>query len=78
MTKRTLVLLPLTLALAAPATAATPKAGTFTAPEGKVELGYDLKFKVSKDSKRITGLVAHVLENCYGRPPRPPRPSVRT
>jgi hypothetical protein len=53
-------------ASAASAQAATPKPGTFTAPKGAVQLGYDLTFKVDKGGKRISGLVAHVLENCSG------------
>lgn len=51
---------------AAVAQAAAPKAGTFTAPEGQVQRGYDLTFKVDKGGKRISGLVAHVLESCAG------------
>ena len=50
----------------APALGAVPKDGTFTAPKGKVQRGYDLKFKVSKKGKKISGLVAHVLESCAG------------
>jgi hypothetical protein len=53
-------------ASAAVAQAATPKTGTFTAPKGQVQRGYDLKFKVDKGGKRISGLVAHVLESCAG------------
>jgi hypothetical protein len=53
-----------TIALAAVAHAATPKAGTFKAPKGQVQLGYDLKFTVK--GNKITKLVAHVLENCDG------------
>ena len=56
----------LSLVLAAPAAAATPKDGTFKAPKGKIQSGYDLKFKVAGGGKRITGLVAHVLEYCDG------------
>lgn len=48
------------------AQAATPKPGTFTAPKGQIQLGYDLTFKVDKGGKRISGLVAHVLETCSG------------
>jgi hypothetical protein len=54
------------LALCAVAVAATPKAGTFVAAKGQVQLGYDLSFKVDKGAKRITDLVAHVLERCDG------------
>ena len=64
MIKRTTVLL--TLALAVPATAATPKPGVFTAPEGKIQLGYDFKFTVAKGGTKITKLVANVLEQCSG------------
>ena len=53
-------------ASAAVAQAATPKTGTFTAPKGQVQRGYDLKFKVDKGGKRISGLVADVLESCAG------------
>ncbi len=56
-----LVLLPV-----ATAGAAIPRDGLFVAPKGKVELGYDLKFKVSGQGKKISGLVANVLENCDG------------
>ena len=52
------------LALAAVAVAATPRTGTFKAPKGKVQLGYDLKFKVDKGGKRIKDVVANVLEDC--------------
>ncbi len=51
---------------AAVALAATPRTGTFKAAKGDVQLGYDLKFKVDKGGKRISGLVAHVLERCGG------------
>ena len=49
-----------------PALAAKPKDGLFVAPKGKVELGYDLEFKVSAGGTKITKLVANVLENCDG------------
>lgn len=52
--------------LATPAIAATPKVGTFGAPKGKVELGYDLQFKVAKGGRVIKDLEAHVLEQCSG------------
>jgi hypothetical protein len=51
---------------AAPALAARPADGLFVAPKGKVELGYDLKFKVSNGGTKISRLVANVLENCDG------------
>lgn len=51
---------------AAVAVAAKPKAGTFKAPKGEVQRGYDLKFKVDKRGKRISNVVAHVLETCDG------------
>jgi hypothetical protein len=54
------------LLVPATAEAATPRDGTFKAPKGKVELGYDLKFKVSGGGAKITKLVAHVLERCSG------------
>lgn len=53
-------------ATAAVAVAATPKAGTFTAPKGKIQRGYDLKFTVAKGGKKITNVVANVLEQCAG------------
>jgi len=52
------------LAVPSLALAATPKNGTFKAPKGKVQRGYDLKFTVDKGGKRIKDLVAHVLETC--------------
>ncbi len=66
MTLRAAALIASSLVLAAPAAAATPRDGLFVAPEGKVELGYDLQFKVSKKGKKISKLVANVLENCSG------------
>lgn len=51
---------------AAVAVAATPKAGTFKAPKGQVQRGYDLKFTVAKGGKKITKVVANVLETCSG------------
>lgn len=51
---------------AAVAVAATPKAGTFKAPKGQVQRGYDLKFTVAKGGKKITNVVANVLETCSG------------
>ena len=60
--RRLAVTLILAGALAAPAVAATPKAGTFKA--AKVQRGYDLKFKVK--GGKVTNLVAHVLETCDG------------
>ena len=60
--RRLAVTFTLFAALAAPAVAATPKAGTFKAT--KVQRGYDLKFKVK--SGKITDVVAHVLETCDG------------
>ena len=56
--------LALCLAATAVASAATPRAGKWKAT--KVQLGYDLSFKVSKDRKRITNIVANVLESCDG------------
>jgi hypothetical protein len=60
--RRLLITVPLMAALAAPAVAATPKAGTFKAT--KVQRGYDLSFKVK--GAKITNVVAHVLETCDG------------
>ena len=54
------------LVCATAAFAATPRVGTFKAPKGQVQRGYDLKFQVDKGGKRIKGLVAHVLETCDG------------
>ena len=63
--RRFLILLTIaTTALGGVAFAATPKAGTFKAGKGQVQLGYDLKFKVKGGT--IKNLVAHVLENCDG------------
>ena len=53
-------------AFAAVAVAATPKIGTFKAAKGQVQRGYDLKFRVDRNGKRISNLVAHVLETCDG------------
>ena len=60
--RRFLLALPIAALLAAPATAATPKAGTWKATS--IQRGYDMTFKV-KGSK-ITNLVARVLETCDG------------
>lgn len=54
------------LSAAAVAVAAKPRTGTFTAPKGKIQYGYDFKFEVDKGGKRIRDLVANVLENCDG------------
>jgi hypothetical protein len=54
------------LALCAVAVAATPRAGTFVAAKGQVQRGYDLSFKVDRGGKRITNVVAHVLETGDG------------
>ena len=64
--KRSTLLLTLLaiLGVTAVAVAATPRTGTFKAPKGKVQLGYDLKFKVDKGGKRIKDVVANVLEDC--------------
>lgn len=48
------------------AVAATPQPGTFAAPKRGVQLGYDLRFVVTRGTPRITRLVAHVLESCSG------------
>jgi hypothetical protein len=53
-----------TTAFSGVALAATPSSGTFKAGRGKIESGYDLKFKVSKG--KIKDLAAHVLEYCDG------------
>ena len=62
--RRLVVTLVLAGSLAAPAVAATPKAGTFKA--AKVQRGYDLTFKVK--GGKVTDLVARVLETCDGSP----------
>jgi hypothetical protein len=55
------------LALSAVAyAAARPKTGTFKAAKGDIQLGYDFKFTVDNGGKRISKVVAHVLENCDG------------
>ena len=57
-----LLTLPVVALLAAPATAAAPKSGSWKAT--KIERGYSMTFKV-KGSK-ITNVVAKVLETCDG------------
>lgn len=65
MKRATILLASLSLfVFAAVAVAATPRAGTFKAGKGDVQLGYDLKFKVAGST--IKGVVAHVLEQCGG------------
>lgn len=65
--KRTLALALAALTVfAAVAVAAKPSTGTFKAGKGQVQRGYDLKFKVDKNGKRISNLVARVLETCDG------------
>lgn len=54
------------LACVAVAHAAAPKGGTFKSAKGQIQLGYDFKFTVDKGGKRISKLVAHVLEACDG------------
>lgn len=54
------------VAVPAVALAATPKTGTFKAPKGQIQRGYDLKFTVDQGGKRIKNVVAHVLESCDG------------
>jgi hypothetical protein len=56
----------LVLGIAAVALAATPKTGTYKAAKGQVQRGYDLSFKVDQGGKRISHVVAHVLETCSG------------
>lgn len=48
--------------VAAPAIGAKPKAGAWKAT--KVQLGYDLEFKVAKG--KVSKVVGHVLERCTG------------
>ena len=57
-----LLTLPVAALLAAPATAAAPKAGNWKAT--KVQNGYSMTFKVK--GKKITNVVAKVLETCDG------------
>ena len=57
-----LLTLPIAALLAAPATAAAPKAGNWKAT--KIQLGYSMTFKVK--GKKITSVVAKVLETCDG------------
>ena len=45
---------------------AAPKTGTYKAAKGQVQRGYDLQFKVDQGGRRISNLVAHVLETCTG------------
>lgn len=59
---RSITVLSLLLALAAPSLAAAPKAGKWKAT--KVELGYSLTFKVKKG--KITDVVARVAHDCNG------------
>jgi hypothetical protein len=56
----------LLLACAAVAQAAAPKSGTFKSAKGQIQLGYDFKFTVDKGGRRISKVVAHVLESCDG------------
>ncbi len=51
---------------AAVAEAAVPKRGTFKSAKGQIQLGYDLTFTVDQGGKRISKVVAHVLESCDG------------
>jgi hypothetical protein len=60
------MLLTLPLILTPAAQAATPRDGKFAAPKGKVVRGYDLSFKVTGGGKKISKVVAHVLETCAG------------
>jgi hypothetical protein len=62
MRRSLLLTLPIVALLAAPATAAAPKAGAWKAT--KIQRGYDMAFKVK--GKKITNVVAHVLEQCDG------------
>ena len=57
-----LLTLPVLALLAAPATAAAPKAGSWKAT--KIQNGYSMTFKVK--GKKITNVVAKVLETCSG------------
>ncbi len=54
------------LSCAAIAHAATAKSGTFKSAKGQIQLGYDFRFTVDRGGKRISKLVAHVLESCDG------------
>jgi hypothetical protein len=54
------------LACVAVAHAAAPKSGTFKSAKGQIQLGYDFRFTVDKGGKRISKVVAHVLESCDG------------
>jgi hypothetical protein len=54
------------LAASGTAAAVTPRDGSYKAPEGKVQNGYDLSFKLRDGGRTITKLVAHVLETCDG------------
>jgi hypothetical protein len=57
-----LLTLPVVVLLAAPATAAAPKAGSWKATS--IQRGYSMTFKVK--GKKITNVVAKVLETCAG------------
>jgi hypothetical protein len=57
-----LLTLPVAALLAAPATAAAPKAGKWKATS--IQRGYDMTFQVK--GKKITNVVARVLETCAG------------
>jgi hypothetical protein len=54
------------LAASGTAAASTPRDGTFKAPKGQIQNGYDLSFKVTGSGRRITKVVGHVLETCSG------------
>lgn len=67
MRRRLLALTALTaLGCTAVAVAATPRTGTYKAAKGQVQRGYDLSFRVDQGGRRISHLVAHVLETCDG------------
>jgi hypothetical protein len=67
MTRRLLAAtLALVLAGSALALAAAPKTGRYQAGKGQVQRGYDLAFTVDRGGRRISHLVAHVLETCAG------------
>jgi hypothetical protein len=54
------------LTLTASAVAATPRDGTFRAPKGKAQAGFELSFTVTGGGRKVGGLRARLQETCQG------------